>query len=326
MIQKIHRRFLNEIYYLKTYRKSKKIAKGKQVKFFNFWNTNISDNWFTIFLKARGFLDRYPELTISIFSVYGPRYLIDLNRSDIKLFYNAENVFLKARRYHHYQDLAIKKVDLAIGFRKLDYPNYARFPLWILHFFEPWHTEDDIRKRCDELSCQKADQRDRFATHVSRHDDSLGIRSQIINTLSKIDRVDSAGSFMRNTDELQTKYNDDKIEYLKNYKFNICPENSNNGYYVTEKIAHAIMAGCIPIYWGAKGEPEPEIFNRESFIYWDGKDSTIQKIKELYQSELKFKKFVEQPRLKPSAADVIIDMFNNLENKLGQVFEHKLQF
>lgn len=321
MIKRIQNRFQQELYYLKKYNSNRKMARGHQVKFFNFWNTNISDNWFTNFLKARGFLDRYPDLTISIFSVYGPRYLIDLNRSDIKLFYNAENVFLKARRYHHYQDLAINKVDLAMGFRKLEYPNYARFPLWILHFFEPWHTEEDIRTRCDQLSYQKADQRERFAAHVSRHDDSHGIRSEIIKTLSKIDRVDSAGFFMRNTDELQKHYNDDKIEYLKNYKFNICPENSNNRYYVTEKIAHAIMAGCIPIYWGARGEPEPEIFNRESFIYWDGKDSTVKKIKDLHKHDSQFQKFVEQPRLKPGAVDKIIQMFNSLEDKLTQLFE-----
>ena len=45
----------------------------------------------------------------------------------------------------------------------------------------------------------------------------------------------------------------DKVQTLKNYKFSICFENSNdiNGY-ITEKIFHAFAAGCIPIYLGPK--------------------------------------------------------------------------
>ena len=43
-----------------------------------------------------------------------------------------------------------------------------------------------------------------------------------------------------------------KIETLKNYKFSICFENSNNNMgYVTEKIFDSMQAGCVPIYLGA---------------------------------------------------------------------------
>lgn len=43
-----------------------------------------------------------------------------------------------------------------------------------------------------------------------------------------------------------------KIKACENYLFNIAVENSQSKFsgYITEKISDAIMAGCIPIYWG----------------------------------------------------------------------------
>lgn len=147
-----------------------------------------------------------------------------------------------------YQDLPSEKVDLTLGFRDLPSPNYLRFPLWLTYMFEPDSTEADIRRKCENLSNQKITNRKRFAIHVSRQDDELKMRFEIINSLAKIDRMDCAGSFLNNTNELKKEYDDNKIEYLKHYKFNICPENSDKQYYVTEKLIHSIMAGCIPIY------------------------------------------------------------------------------
>lgn len=43
-----------------------------------------------------------------------------------------------------------------------------------------------------------------------------------------------------------------KTETLKHYKFCICYENIKNTYgYISEKIFDCLIAGCIPIYWGA---------------------------------------------------------------------------
>lgn len=43
-----------------------------------------------------------------------------------------------------------------------------------------------------------------------------------------------------------------KRDTLKNYKFCICYENSRFNGYITEKIFDAMVAGCIPVYLGAK--------------------------------------------------------------------------
>ena len=325
MIKRIQKRLRQEIKFLSRYYRNQRQAAGYRVKFFNFWNVDLTDNWVTKFLKSRDFYDEFRELDISFFSVFGPKYLISLNRSDVKILFIGENVFREIDLYMKYRDLPFNKVDLTLGFRNLSSPNYLRFPLWLIYMFEPDSTNDDIRKRCEDLTWQKITNRKRFAVHVSRQDDELKMRSEIINTLSTIDKIDCAGSFLKNTNELQNEYYDNKIEYLKNYKFNICPENSDNQYYVTEKLIHSIMAGCIPIYWGANGNPEPEIFNQDAIIHWKKDRKTINKIKKLHSSNHEFEKFAQQPRLKPGAADKIIEIFQKFENKLIQIFENNLR-
>jgi hypothetical protein len=60
-----------------------------------------------------------------------------------------------------------------------------------------------------------------------------------------------------------------KAELLAKYRFNICMENTDFDYYVSEKLWNAISARCLPIYRGG-GDKIYEEFERGSFI--DTKD------------------------------------------------------
>ncbi len=71
-------------------------------------------------------------------------------------------------------------------------------------------------------------------------------RDVFFEELSKYKKVDSGGKWKNNIGEPV----DNKIEWLKSYKFNICFENSSYPGYLTEKLFEAFAAGCIPIYWG----------------------------------------------------------------------------
>jgi hypothetical protein len=59
-----------------------------------------------------------------------------------------------------------------------------------------------------------------------------------------------------------------KVDFMRPYKFAITFENSHAPGYTTEKIVHAMEAGCIPVYWG-----NPLVmrdFNTQSFVnYYD---------------------------------------------------------
>ncbi|MDR3169922.1 MAG: hypothetical protein LBU27_09650 [Candidatus Peribacteria bacterium] len=59
----------------------------------------------------------------------------------------------------------------------------------------------------------------------------------------------------------------DKISFLQQYRFNICPENTLEKGYVTEKLVDAIQGGCVPIYRGMLDEWDKQIFNKEAIIY-----------------------------------------------------------
>ena len=64
--------------------------------------------------------------------------------------------------------------------------------------------------------------------------------------------VDSCGTYLNNTGVYAPKSDDERCqispEWLSQYKFNICGENSYTPGYFTEKIYQAFLAGCIPVY------------------------------------------------------------------------------
>lgn len=59
-------------------------------------------------------------------------------------------------------------------------------------------------------------------------------------------------------------YNDDLYRQYSDYNFVLAMENTSSPGYVTEKIYNALLAGCIPIYFGDK--ITKRIFNSECFI------------------------------------------------------------
>lgn len=59
-------------------------------------------------------------------------------------------------------------------------------------------------------------------------------------------------------------YNDQLYEQYSRYQFIIAMENTSTPGYITEKLYNALLAGCIPVYYGDK--IAKEIFNPECFI------------------------------------------------------------
>lgn len=85
-------------------------------------------------------------------------------------------------------------------------------------------------------------------------------RISFFHKLSKYKTVDSGGGAFNNIGYRVR----DKVEFCKPYKFAITFENQLSREYTTEKIVHAMLSRCIPIYWG-----NPDIvreFNPKSFI------------------------------------------------------------
>jgi len=65
--------------------------------------------------------------------------------------------------------------------------------------------------------------------------------------------------------EIQESWSIVKLRWLSRFWFNLCFENTLAPHYVTEKIWHAIMAGCVPVYYG-RGSTISTSFPKGSFV------------------------------------------------------------
>ena len=312
-----------EIYrFLRNYTIDYSASKPYQIKVFN---SMLPDNWLNRFIIERGILKNNPKKTLSIFSVNGNRFAIDVNKSDYKIFCTGENVHVIDSPWEKYKDLLLDKkaIDLSLGFDYLDHENYLRFPLWLMYNFNPKDDFQAIKLVCQKLNhpIKSNDDRLKFCSFICRND-YFGDRIKIFNQINQIAKVDCDGQFLHNNDDLILKFNDNKLDYLKQYRFNLCPENSNNKGYVTEKIFEAISSGCIPIYWGSNNEPEPDILNKESIFFIQNDQNSpnvINEIRTLNENPKLFKDFANQNRLLNEAPEIIFSFFENLENKLREI-------
>jgi len=318
--------YLQTVY---SYAKNQRAQRGRPVRFYN-WIGESGVPWFEQFIYSRKIpCDR--DKMIAFFSVFGDMFPIKKDKSKIKIFFTGENLHrnefgFSFQNYSGY--LQNKHLDLSLAFDYLESDSYLRFPLWILYFVNPKETDSaSIRKLCDRFSnpsTQNIDFR-RFCSLVSGHDPN-GLRKDIYDSLIGIDEISCGGRFLNNTNELKQDFGNNKQLYLEQFKFNICPENSNASGYVTEKIMEAVYSGAIPIYWGSDNNPEPEILNKDAIVFWNkAGDNTevIEFIRSLHENPQLYKEFYEQPRLMPEAPEIISGMLGELENRLRTLIASK---
>lgn len=322
---------------IKRYRRAL-VTDDRRIVYHNFWDGQPAEViWFTPFLRAHHLIDGHRTRRFIFFSTLGNRQLLatdrllhPFNKQRKRIFFTGENIYHPAFSQYSDNMLSQPDIDLSLGFDHINDARYLRFPIWILEMFPPNSTIEDIKNICQRLSHQHVtDSRNRFCAIVSGTSTMLGtksleMRTDIVNRLNTIARVDCAGKLLHNTDELKTKFNDNKAEFLKQYRFYICPENASVEGYVTEKVFHCIGSGCIPIYWGSNNNPEPDILNHDAILFWnpDGDNSTvIQKIADLHHNPQQYKDFFEQPRLKDDAWQVVAAYFDKLEQHLNNLFQ-----
>lgn len=299
-------------------RRQLKVNAPYPIRFYNFWEQDIPDMWFFRFIESRGLLKGKGK-RVCFFSTFGDRSILKRAKGDVNVFFTGENLKCGIHR-HRYSDhfLNDKAIDLSLGFEYFDDLRYLRFPLWLMYMFEPDSTEDALIKRCAELRFPQGGRHHKFASLISRVD-ILGIRTEMYKAMVGIDSVDCAGALMHNCDDLWKVFSDDKKRFISEYKFNICPENSNCAGYVTEKVFQAIDAGCIPVYWGSYNCPEPEVVNPEAVVFWNrGGDNArvLELMKDIHRSQAIYEEFSHQPRLKENAEDFVIGKYQELEKRI----------
>lgn len=230
----------------------------------------------------------------------------------IKIFFTVENITPDFNQY-----------DYAIGFDDLNFGDrYIRYPIWLIpHYRESLENAKNKHLQITE----KLYDRDFCSFVVSNSVRADPIREIFFDKIQRIGHIASGGIFKNNIGGRV----ENKIEFLKKFRFNIAFENSSYLGYCTEKIIEAFSACTIPIYWGDPSLMDERnninFINPKSYInigYYPSLDQAIDFVdevnhnKELYLSFLREKAFL---------IDDVVDFYDKrLEDFFDNIFETPL--
>ena len=193
----------------------------------------------------------------------------------------AITVFIGSENTPSYADAMVGDVAVSLGHaRNINAPSYLRMPWWL-----PYCLDGDappglpqfsplLRRRVDPNEWMA---RPRAAALLSSH--YAFPRPQLFEMLSTAAglRVDAPGKAFHNMEwprDLPNSHLNGKVEFLTSARFNVCPESGKTGKgggYTTEKLAQALMAGTVPIYWG--DSIDAQVFNPRRVIVYDGSNN-----------------------------------------------------
>lgn len=210
--------------------------------FEDFWaDFQPSSNFFTHTLDLCGISYKLTRLwpDVLIYSVFGERH----KKFDCKkLFYTGENV-----------KPDFNACDFAISFDTTADQRNLRLPVYIYHAWYqsrglglPEGIEPMLAILLNRINAPSfSEPRERFCSFIFGNGKPQR-RNDFFHALSAYKPVDSAGRWLNNTGYKV----DNKIKFLRHYKFNIAFENESSVGYTTEKILDPLLSGAIPIYWG----------------------------------------------------------------------------
>lgn len=206
----------------------------------------------------------------------------------VKVFYTGEN-----QRPWEYQ------VHFALSFDHIENEKMYRLPLYVIYDFDnrvknqvSWFTYKRHESDLDD------DKKQKFCSFVVRNP-NCARRNEFFLKLSKHKHVDSGGPLFNNIGYVLPDGDASmkaKNDWLIDYKFNICFENSTYPGYATEKLYEAYIGGTIPIYWGS---PTIEVdFNPKAFLNWydyGSDEALIDAVLELDNNPHKYREMYMQP-------------------------------
>ena len=290
-----------------------------KIAYTNFWSDPRNDRWLSQFISktiepvVEVNMHEGPDLLIG--SCLGP---LDGSIKNIqagcKMLFLGEN----PSRYKPYDDFNLirKYYDLIVGFRpSLEDSDVVRFPHWLI--YHPGTSVEGDNNIVDHIErehdANKQHTKTLFATMVARkHPTDRKISRDILyDEVSKHGTVSAPAGLVRgNTHPIGSTYQD-KINFIKQSVYNVCPENSSYPGYCTEKIFQAAQAGCIPIYWG-HDLPERGIINTNKYCFAD-----INNKQEMHRSVVDCinnpDKYIQGDFFTKDAKEHVQQMYNNLK-------------
>lgn len=142
-------------------------------------------------------------------------------------------------------------------------------------------------------------------------DRTTGQRQEFFHLLNRRRKVDSAGPALNNTGfriPKEDRYRS-KVEWIRNYRFNLAFENRYRPGWTTEKLVDPLHVHTIPIHWG---DPRvKEDFNPESFICADdfrSLDELAEYVLHVDTTPELYAKYVQAPPFRDNRPSPIYDL------------------
>lgn len=226
------------------------------------------------------------------------RHAFDLEESDQPevVFYGehkdaAYRRFKQAKRVYvavenRYPDFS--QCDFAMTFLHLEDERHLRMPLYVFNSDPALMLRD--KNYAERVMAEKRGFCSFLVSNGSKR--RTKHRIQFFQALNSRLQVASGGAVLNN---LGHKV-EDKLAFLPQYRFHIAFENESFPGYTTEKIAHPMMCGSIPIYWG---NPDiEEEFNPRSFInagQFSTMEDTVNHVLKVQQDEALQYQYLSEP-------------------------------
>ena len=252
------------------------ITNGKRkiyVKYMDFWPAFVVDN----FDVHKILLEKY-----EVIFTEQPDYIVFSEFGGENRYFNCVKLFLSIEN----RDPDFSITDYAIGIHYINDrgDRYFRKPTEV-------HQLSAIYSIYNVTQTYRIDIKNKKFCSFVVSNPAGEARNKFFHKLSEYKRVDSGGSHLNNIGGRV----ENKKEFLKNYKFNICFENSKTQGYISEKLSDAFEAGTIPIYYG--DDTVLELLNNKSYIHIKDEsefDEKIELIKKIDQNDTLYEQMIKE--------------------------------
>lgn len=317
--------------------------KNIKVDFRNFWRINQE---YDITLK---FIKHFFEINNVITNTdnqnpdiifYSVHCLVDgkhcFPENDIADSKGVKVLFTRENLYGHWYPKTylpnLHKFDFVLGFEDNIEKNHYKIPYYFVAgklYHESQIDYQVISKNLVENLYQKS----KSISLISRNPHKL--RLDLINKFKDkdiiVDCPGKVGNNMPSIDDIpfksltaKEKHNDIKRNFLSDYFFNICPENSWTPGYTTEKLYHAMISGCIPIYWGCD-RLDDGFYNREKVFLINkdlsNVDSIVDNTVKLLNNPNELLHYVGMNPFGENRLDIISDQNKKIKSIFQQIID-----
>jgi hypothetical protein len=216
-----------------------------------------------------------------------PDFLFHAHEGHLHRLHTCKKIYWTAEVYAP----DFNQCDYALTTLELDDPRNLRVPV-----YARWIEPEMLIKNPGYAEAALVG-RDRFCCFfTSYRSPKTRLREAFFERLCEYRKVDSCGRALNNTGYQVPFRFAEKIDLMRRYKFYMAFENESMPGYTTEKIVEAMVAGCIPIYYGNPRIVEE--FNPDSFLnYHDFPDeeTLIERIKAIDQDPVLYRRYLDAP-------------------------------